>query len=150
MVRRDGQQGSCRDQIAGRASWEGKWRMGGLDVSSMYLRVEAGSSSYRFVCAHLDAHDHNIARRNAQYQTILSHLLFYSSDPLSSPTQVHDSSHLFVMGDLNYRFSAMPSSGYPSEVTSPTDQITIQKERAEMVQLDTIHMRRKLTSEVKR
>jgi hypothetical protein len=86
----------------------------------------------------LDAHDHNIARRNAQYQMILSHLLFYSSDPLSSPTQVHDSSHLFVMGDLNYRFSAMPSSGYPTASNSSTDQVTIEKERAEMVQLDTL------------
>ena len=92
----------------------------------------------RFVCAHLDAHDHNIARRNAQYQMILSHLCFYSSDPLSSATQAHDTSHLFIMGDLNYRFAKMPSTGYPTEKNASTDRIQVEKERAEMVGLDTL------------
>jgi hypothetical protein len=69
---------------------------------------------------------------------ILSHLLFYSSDPLSTSTQVHDSSHLFVMGDLNYRFSKMPSTGYPRDKSAVTDDLEIEKERGEMVQLDTL------------
>jgi hypothetical protein len=92
----------------------------------------------RFVCAHLDAHDHNITRRNAQYRMILSHLNFYSSDPLSSATQVHDTSHLFIMGDLNYRFASMPSGGYPTEKNASVDDVQLEKERGEMVRLDTL------------
>lgn len=91
-----------------------------------------------FVCTHLDAHDHNIARRNAQYQTILSHLQFHSSDPLATVTQAHDSSHFFIMGDLNYRFSRLPSFGYPRETIADADLLELEKERGEMVQLDTL------------
>lgn len=105
---------------------------------SLIPRTLTNKLNDRFVCAHLDAHDHNIARRNAQYQMILSHLNFYSTDPLASATQVHDTSHLFVMGDLNYRFASMPSSGYPAEKRASVDTVQLEKEREEMVRLDTL------------
>jgi hypothetical protein len=89
----------------------------------------------RFVSAHLEAHDHNLARRNANYQHILSSLVFNSSDPLIGPTQVHETSHLFVLGDLNYRFSKLPASGYP---TGEGRGEALRKERAELVELDTL------------
>ena len=111
--------------------------MGGLNVS-FTLSQSRSKLNDRFVCAHLDAHDHNIARRNAQYQMILSHLNFYSSDPLASATQVHETSHLFIMGDLNYRFASMPSSGYPAEKRASVDTVQLEKERGEMVRLDTL------------
>jgi hypothetical protein len=44
------------------------------------------------------------------------------------------------MGDLNYRFSAMPSSGYPTEKNASTDLTALQNERADMVELDTLRM----------
>jgi hypothetical protein len=93
---------------------------------------------YSFVCTHLEAHDKNIPRRNAQYQNILSSLIFHSSDPLISPAQIFDSSHLFLMGDLNYRFSKLPSNGYPSEAKQGDDVMKVELERAEMVELDTL------------
>lgn len=82
--------------------------------------------------------DHNISRRNTQYHNILSSLIFRSSDPLAQPAQVFDTSHLFVMGDLNYRFSRIPQSGYPSQGKASDDIVTLEKERLEMVELDTL------------
>lgn len=112
--------------------------MGDLDVSWRIGLYETMSSPLRFVCAHLDAHDHNIARRNAQYEMILSYLQFHSSDPLAQVTQPQDSSHFFIMGDLNYRFSKLPSTGYPREMNAGSDLVGVEQERAEMVELDTL------------
>jgi hypothetical protein len=42
------------------------------------------------------------------------------------------------MGDLNYRFASMPSSGYPTEKSASIDDAQLEKERAEMVGLDTL------------
>jgi hypothetical protein len=42
------------------------------------------------------------------------------------------------MGDLNYRFASMPSSGYPTEKSASVDTIQLEKERGEMVGLDTL------------
>lgn len=58
---------------------------------------------FTFVSAHLAAHDHGLQRRNADYQTIVRRLLFRSSS--GDLETIYDSSHLFFMGDLNYRLS---------------------------------------------
>jgi len=42
------------------------------------------------------------------------------------------------MGDLNYRFASMPSIGYPTEKSSSVDNVQLEKERGEMVRLDTL------------
>lgn len=127
----------------------------------MLLSQLSGTLSYsthllmrrRFVNTHLEAHDRNIARRNDQYQNILSSLLFTSRDSLTPPRQVTDTSHLFFMGDLNYRLSSLPSlaAGQPREGrlgsggmanTAPQaglgDTVELEKERAEMFALDTL------------
>jgi hypothetical protein len=69
---------------------------------------------------------------------ILSHLQFHSSDPLAQVTQPHESSHFFIMGDLNYRFSKLPSTGYPREMNPGSDLTGLESERKEMVGLDTL------------
>lgn len=102
--------------------------------SGLHLPSADGS----FICTHLEAHDHNIKTRNAQYQSILSSLVFRSSDPLSTPYQVFDSSHLFIMGDLNYRLAKLPSTGWPKEGRQSDDILALEKERADMVELDTL------------
>lgn len=92
-----------------------------------------------FVSAHLEAHDHNIALRNEQYNTILSSLVFGGGDPLQHPLQPQDSSHLFIMGDLNYRLERLPVLGvYPTETGPGADLLALEKERAHMLQLDTL------------
>lgn len=42
------------------------------------------------------------------------------------------------MGDLNYRLSSLPSSGSPSEGKASDDIFALEKERAEMVENDTL------------
>jgi hypothetical protein len=42
------------------------------------------------------------------------------------------------MGDLNYRLASMPSGGYPTEKSSSVDNVQLEKERGEMVRLDTL------------
>jgi hypothetical protein len=42
------------------------------------------------------------------------------------------------MGDLNYRFASMPSGGYPTEKSAAVDNVQLEKERGEMVRLDTL------------
>ncbi|KNZ59807.1 hypothetical protein VP01_165g4 [Puccinia sorghi] len=55
-----------------------------------------------FVNAHLAAHDAGILERNRNYQTIVNRLLFENKHT------IYDTSHLFFMGDLNYRISLTP------------------------------------------
>lgn len=94
----------------------------------------------RFVCTHLEAHDHNLTRRNAQYQSILSSLIFRASDPLATPYQPYETSHLFLLGDLNYRLVRLPSGVYPREARQEDDVLQLEKERFEMVELDTLRI----------
>jgi len=55
-----------------------------------------------FVNAHLAAHDAGILERNRNYQSIVNRLLFENKHT------IYDTSHLFFMGDLNYRISLTP------------------------------------------
>ncbi|KAF4576710.1 Endonuclease/exonuclease/phosphatase superfamily protein [Pleurotus pulmonarius] len=64
---------------------------------------------FTFVCAHLTAHEPRLAERIADYNHIVSTLLF---SPLPSSTQrstIYDSSHLFYLGDLNFRLTLPPA-----------------------------------------
>ncbi|KAG9226166.1 hypothetical protein CCMSSC00406_0005077 [Pleurotus cornucopiae] len=64
---------------------------------------------FTFVCAHLTAHEPRLAERIADYNHIVSTLLF---SPLPSSTQkstIYDSSHLFYLGDLNFRLTLPPT-----------------------------------------
>lgn len=100
----------------------------------MWFQVDAS-----FVTAHLEAHDKNIKRRNEQYNTILSSLVFYPGDALEQPVQPFESSHLFIMGDLNYRLKKLPQAGvYPTENTEAANLVQLEQERTALVQLDTL------------
>ncbi|WVQ80506.1 hypothetical protein IAT38_002611 [Cryptococcus sp. DSM 104549] len=99
---------------------------------------EGGWETLTFVNTHLEAHDENIPRRNAQYQNILSSLVFYSTDPLGVPYQVHDTSHLFIMGDLNYRLAKLPAPEGLHDANLSDDVLALEKERASMFENDTL------------
>ena len=108
--------------------WLGMANKGAVAIRLPVQRSKAGAwETLTFVCAHLEAYDHNIPRRNAQYREILSSLVFRSGDALASPAQVFDTSHLFIMGDLNYRLSQRPTSD-PS----------LSKDHAELLKFDTL------------
>ncbi|KAK0483718.1 Endonuclease/exonuclease/phosphatase [Armillaria novae-zelandiae] len=62
---------------------------------------------YTFVCAHLTAHAQRLAQRIDDYNHIVGSLLFPS--PSSPSTTIYSTSHLFFLGDLNFRLSIPPS-----------------------------------------
>ncbi|KAG5724000.1 Synaptojanin-2 [Termitomyces sp. T112] len=65
---------------------------------------------FTFVCAHLTAHKEKLAARLADYQHIVGTLLFPPAvwtEPKSSST-IYDTSHLFFLGDLNFRLDVPP------------------------------------------
>ncbi|WVR07141.1 hypothetical protein IAU60_004182 [Kwoniella sp. DSM 27419] len=122
----------------------GLWYAGLGNKAAVGVRVpiqrgkDGGWEILTFVNTHLEAHDKNIARRNTQYQNILSSLVFFTSDPLGVPAQIFDSSHLFLMGDLNYRFSRQPDAAHLKEGKKSDDVLALEKGRAEMFELDTL------------
>jgi hypothetical protein len=98
------------------------------------------SICHSFVSAHLAAHDYNVKRRNEQYLSILSGLLFTPSAVLTLPQRIFDSSHCFLLGDLNYRLSKLPSVGHAlsQKVLDDAHQDDLLQEREELFALDTL------------
>ena len=68
----------------------------------------------RFVCAHLTAHDYNLASRISDYHYIAGSLLFppLPGSPSGTSTTMFSTSHLFFLGDLNFRLDLPPTSPY--------------------------------------
>lgn len=66
---------------------------------------------YSFVCAHFTAHEPKLAQRIADYHHIVRSLLFapLPGTSTTSPSTIYSTSHLFFLGDLNFRL-ALPSS----------------------------------------
>ena len=75
-----------------------------LDITwSVSLRSSPGSCS--FIGAHLTPHAHKLKERLRDWDRIVSSLVF-PPPPGSSgtqPTTLYSTSHLFVLGDLNFR-----------------------------------------------
>lgn len=78
---------------------------------SLYLFFYTHVGSYlSFVCAHLTAFEGKLARRLADYKHIVGTLLFPPTSPESkAPTTIYSTSHLFFLGDLNFRLAIPPS-----------------------------------------
>ncbi len=68
----------------------------------------------RFVCAHLTAHDYNVASRIADYHYIVGSLLFppLPGSNSGTSTTLYSTSHLFFLGDLNFRLDFPPACPY--------------------------------------
>ncbi|BEJ10962.1 hypothetical protein CspHIS471_0103840 [Cutaneotrichosporon sp. HIS471] len=122
----------------------GLWHLGMGNKAAVGVRLpikrsqdgESGWESLTFISAHLEAHDHNIAARNEQYNMILSSLVFRGGDALHrlQPFQPHHTSHLFIMGDLNYRLERL-TGDYPRE---KGELVSVERERADLAKLDTL------------
>lgn len=65
-----------------------------------------GSQKYTFVSAHLAANEGMVSQRNQDFMTIATSLDFGNGHGLYQPD-----SHLFVLGDLNYRCVSDPLTG---------------------------------------
>lgn len=71
---------------------------------------------HSFVGCHLTAHADNLPARIADYARLTSNLLLPSSPydaPGSPKTQINDSTHAFLLGDLNFRLAP------PAELAKP-------------------------------
>ncbi|KXN92200.1 Type II inositol 1,4,5-trisphosphate 5-phosphatase [Leucoagaricus sp. SymC.cos] len=106
---------------------------------------DAGET-YTFVNAHLTPYDHKVAQRNADYAWIVRSLLFPPVEPGGGPSTIFGTSHLFFLGDLNYRlelptthpkyaisrlpeFSEALSSEKLREDLKEYDQLTVEKRK---------------------
>ncbi|EJD02382.1 DNase I-like protein [Fomitiporia mediterranea MF3/22] len=81
--------------------------------------------TFTFVAAHLTAHAGNLERRVQDYHHIVSTLLFppnAESDSVA-PSTLYDTSHLFFLGDLNFRFSFPPSHAFAGSLLSSHAQL---------------------------
>ncbi len=101
--------------------------------------------SNSFIVAHLAAHDHNLQVRNRSYRRILRSLLFPPSSTLTLPHQIHQTTHCFILGDLNYRLEKLPSKGrtlnqgqLTKEEFEADGDSSLAKERKELIDLDTL------------
>ncbi|WOO77075.1 Inositol-1,4,5-trisphosphate 5-phosphatase 2 [Vanrija pseudolonga] len=124
----------------------GLWRFGLGNKAAVGVRLPVqrganggGWETLTFVSTHLEAHDHNIGLRNEQYEKILSSLIFTPQDGSHQRLQPFHTSHLFIMGDLNYRLSRLPRSTSPGQENGEgRDAVKLQKERADCVAYDTL------------
>ncbi|WWD17405.1 hypothetical protein CI109_101846 [Kwoniella shandongensis] len=122
----------------------GLWYGGMGNKAAVGVRVpvrrgkDGGWEIFTFVNTHLEAHDKNVPRRNAQYRDILSSLVFNTTDPLASPTQIFETSHLVFLGDLNYRLAKTPPAAGLRDGKESDDVLILEKARAEMVDNDTL------------
>ncbi|KAJ7510052.1 Endonuclease/exonuclease/phosphatase [Mycena galericulata] len=70
--------------------------------------------TFTFVCAHLTAYEEKVTSRIADWHHIVGTLLFPSAS--GTPTTLYDTSHLFLLGDLNFRVVLPPE--HPLKGTS--------------------------------
>ncbi|KAG6907423.1 hypothetical protein DXG01_008995 [Tephrocybe rancida] len=119
--------------------------MGNKGAVGIRFRVPGSEGNigetFTFVCAHLAAHEENLATRLADYQHIVGTLLFPPVAPTESksPSTIYNTSHLFFLGDLNFRLEippqhplALPPNADPARVL---DQESIREQLKEFDQL---------------
>ncbi|THU82266.1 DNase I-like protein [Dendrothele bispora CBS 962.96] len=123
--------------------------MGNKGAVGVRFRVpdsEGGvGETYTFVCAHLTAHEEYLSYRIADYRHIVSSLLF--SDTVDGPkhSTIYSTSHLFFLGDLNFRVAIPPNSPVAS-LTSPreiSDALKDENTRATLKDFDQLSVERK-------
>jgi hypothetical protein len=100
-----------------------------------------------FVCAHLTAHDTNVAARISDYHHIVGSLLFPPLPGSSSgaSTTIYSTSHLFFFGDLNFRLALPPTSPYAGRANFQHIEAALdtQSGREELKELDQLLQERR-------
>jgi hypothetical protein len=72
-----------------------------------------------FVCGHLTAHAHLLESRLKDYHYIVSTLLFPPLPGQLRLSTIYDTSHLFFLGDLNFRISLPETHELASSLKGP-------------------------------
>ncbi|KAF8447556.1 Endonuclease/exonuclease/phosphatase [Boletus edulis BED1] len=130
------------------AQWTGSGPayMGNKGAVGIRFRVaDRGSKAgevFTFVCAHLTAHETHLKHRIADYHHIVRTLLFPAppSFPEQPLTTMYTTSHLFFLGDLNFRVSVPPS--HPLRTASRREEalsmLTDEKTREALKEYDQL------------
>ncbi|KAJ7271963.1 inositol polyphosphate phosphatase [Mycena haematopus] len=98
--------------------------------------------TFTFVCAHLTAHAEKVASRIADWHHIVGTLLFPSA--AGTPTTLYDTSHLFLLGDLNFRVVLPPEhplKGAKSVVVG--QELSKESTREELKEYDQLLLERR-------
>ncbi|KAF8637332.1 hypothetical protein AX17_002833 [Amanita inopinata Kibby_2008] len=108
--------GIARNVVDVQTQWTGcgPAGMGNKGAVGVRFRVLGEDASvgetFTFVCAHLAAHDYKLQQRLADYDHIVRTLLF---PPLPGAGEdsntIYSTSHLFFLGDLNFRLDIPPT-----------------------------------------
>jgi hypothetical protein len=102
---------------------------------------------FSFVCAHFAAYDYNLARRIADYHQTVSCLVFppLPSSDNSAATTIYATSHLFFLGDLNFRLALPPDHPLSATTTLPEFGSSLGDEqiREEMREFDQLLVERR-------
>lgn len=132
----------------------GVWEMGNKGGVGVRLGYEGdgGVVEMNFVAMHLAAHEWNVDGRNKDWESIVRGLVFEPSSSLppsdepSTETGIyHPTSHLFVMGDLNYRTSdTRPHSLEYLVYPKPTDSPSSNTHFLKLLAQDQLSAQRKL------
>ncbi|KAF9053193.1 inositol polyphosphate phosphatase [Panaeolus papilionaceus] len=101
--------------------------------------------TYTFVNCHLTAHQHNLKQRLADYQHIVGSLLFAPSANLKTPSTLYDTSHLFLLGDFNFRLDVPKTYSLYSKIKTNefAREIESEKTREELVDFDQLTIERR-------
>lgn len=94
-----------------------------------------------FVCAHLTAFEEKLANRIADYNHIVGTLLFLPISPESkTPSTIYSTSHLFFLGDLNFRIEIPKSNPFASLHKRPdfAQVLNDEKVREELKEFDQL------------
>lgn len=112
-------------------------------VCIFFFQSGVSKGFVRFVNCHLTAHQHKLKQRLADYQHIVSTLLFSPVSPNSKQrSTLYETSHLFLLGDLNFRLE-IPSS-HPLCVNEGFAQaIDYEKTREELREFDQLTVERR-------
>ncbi|KAF9469211.1 Endonuclease/exonuclease/phosphatase [Collybia nuda] len=104
---------------------------------------DAPGETFTFVCAHLTALENKLARRLSDYKHIVGTLLFPPTSTESRiPTTIYSTSHLFFLGDLNFRLAIPPSHPLSSFHKSCDAAQVLSEEsvRAQLKEFDELHL----------
>ncbi|KAI0256666.1 inositol polyphosphate phosphatase [Lactifluus subvellereus] len=129
----------------------GLFYMGNKGAVGVRFRVQTKDNSpgevYTFVCAHLTAHECNLAARISDFHNIVGTLLFPPLPGSSSgaSTTMYSTSHLFFLGDLNFRLSLPPTSPYAGHTNSQHLEAALdtQSGREELKEFDQLLQERR-------
>ncbi|KAJ7709723.1 Endonuclease/exonuclease/phosphatase [Mycena rosella] len=97
--------------------------------------------TFTFVCAHLTAHAAKFANRIADWHHIVGSLLFPS--PVGTPTTLYDTSHLFLLGDLNFRVVLPPAHPLKGASAALGQALSSQSARDALKEYDQLLLERR-------